>query len=150
MEKIAILGDEKYPELVIKALEQLGGKNVYGSPGDNSLYVYLLNHLNEIVAMDGRSFDRRYPEYTICTAKDILGDSYDELVYKIKQREFCQLHKKIMNEIVEFCHEYDIDATDGGMKFDNMITSIDEVYWHPSMDSSFVLYKDRLPILESM
>ena len=33
MEKIAILGDEKYPELVIKALEQLGGKNVYGSQG---------------------------------------------------------------------------------------------------------------------
>lgn len=150
MEKIAILGDKKYPELVIKALEQLGGKNVYGSLGDNSLCVYLLNRLNEIVAVDGRSFDRRYPEYTICTAKDVLGDPYDSLVDEIKQREFRKLHKKIMNEIVEFCNEYDIVATDGGMRFDNMITSIDEKYWHPSMDSSLVLYRDRISILESI
>lgn len=54
------------------------------------------------------------------------------------------LHKKIMNEIIDFCKQNKLtDINEFKMSADGLKWSIKNGQWHPSTDSSFNLINDK-------
>lgn len=69
--------------------------------------------------------------------------------FKIK-KEFDELHKDLVNKIVEFCSKYNLPISDAHLTIDSLHDSIEFGSWHPSTDSSFVLYRGRIKMYESV
>lgn len=56
------------------------------------------------------------------------------------RQAFLDLHKKLVNEIVNFCREYKIEANSAVLFANDLEDSIEFGEWHPSTDSSFELW----------
>ncbi len=58
---------------------------------------------------------------------------------KIK-KEWYDLHVKLVNEVITFCKEYNIEASEVHLNADCLEPSIKEGEWTPFTDSAFGLY----------
>ena len=72
----------------------------------------------------------------------------------IKQK-FVVLHKQIVNTIIQFCKENNINVNEFYLKADGLGNSIKYGSWQPSTDSCFELYEndiryDTKPYLSSL
>ena len=54
-------------------------------------------------------------------------------------KEFRELHKQIVNLVVDFCKKHNIEVDDFEVYTDGLLSSIDYGSWHPGTDSSFRL-----------
>ncbi len=68
----------------------------------------------------------------------------EEINYQIckdeqTSKDFSDLHKKIVNLVVTFCIEHNIDVDDFDVYADGLSSSIEYGSWHPGTDSSFRL-----------
>ena len=57
------------------------------------------------------------------------------------KKEWAELHKKLVNEVISFCKKYNIDASEVHLNADCLEPSIEQGEWMPSTDSSFCLFK---------
>lgn len=55
--------------------------------------------------------------------------------------KFRELHNELVNRVINFCKENNIDATDFALGADGLDDSIPYGYWTPGTDSSFGLYR---------
>ena len=57
------------------------------------------------------------------------------------KKEWTELHKKLVNEVISFCKKYHIDASEFNLSADCLEPSIKQGEWMPFTDSSFCLLK---------
>lgn len=57
-------------------------------------------------------------------------------------KEFCELHRKLVKEIINFCKENDTEFDEIHLDVDGLIESIKIGEWSPATDSFLVAYKD--------
>lgn len=57
------------------------------------------------------------------------------------KKEWTDLHVKLVNEIISFCKEHNIDASEVHLNADCLEPSIEYGEWTPYTDSGFSLYK---------
>lgn len=57
------------------------------------------------------------------------------------KKEWAELHKKLVNEVISFCKKYNIDASEVHLNADCLEPSIEQGEWMPFTDSSFCLLK---------
>lgn len=57
------------------------------------------------------------------------------------KKEWAELHKKLVNEVISFCKKYHIDASEFNLSADCLEPSIKQGEWMPFTDSSFGLLK---------
>lgn len=65
-------------------------------------------------------------------------------------KDFNQLHRKLVNLIIQYCNEHDIDATDVTLRIDSLRDSLEFGEWYPSTDSSLTIYKKNVILKESI
>lgn len=66
-----------------------------------------------------------------------MGKVTDENIKK----EWYNLHVKLVNEIISFCKEHNINASEVHLNADCLEPSIEEGEWTPYTDSGFILTK---------
>ena len=78
--------------------------------------------------------------------------SYQLCQDKELTEKFRSLHKEILEKIITFCHENNLQISEITLSADGMIDSIKENKWHPSTDSSmtFMVKKEEKPFLMSI
>ena len=57
------------------------------------------------------------------------------------KKEWAELHKKLVNEVISFCKKYNIDASEVHLNADCLEPSIEEGEWTPYTDSGFIITK---------
>lgn len=67
-------------------------------------------------------------------------------------QKFGVLHKQIVNAIIQFCKENNIDIDEFYLKADGVSTSIPYGEWQPCTDSALTFYNDnkKEPFIYSM
>ena len=68
-------------------------------------------------------------------------------------KKFRELHHKLVNEIISFCKENNIEANEFFLRADDVLGSIPYSEWQPCTDSCLEIYEkdsDELPILLSL
>ena len=62
---------------------------------------------------------------------------------QILKEDFAELHKEIVQKIIDFCQKYHIEPTTAVLEINNLNNSIDEGVWTVDTHSSFKLYKSN-------
>ena len=57
------------------------------------------------------------------------------------KKEWAELHKKLVNEVISFCKKYNIDTSEVHLNADCLEPSTEEGEWTPYTDSGFILTK---------
>ncbi len=84
---------------------------------------------------------------------EVAHKEYDEKKRKEKlQSNLNKLHDEIMNKIISFCRENNVDKVWAcHLGVDGLCFSVDAGEWHPGTDSALVLYdEDKNVICESL
>lgn len=66
-----------------------------------------------------------------------------------KEAAFWELHKEIVDKIMAFCKEYEVNAEECRLIVDGMKPSIEEGKWISASDSAITLYDDEQNVLLS-
>ena len=67
-------------------------------------------------------------------------------------KEFSELHKKIVNEVIAFCKEHNLEIDEFHLGADGVRCSIQYGQWTPATDSSFSIIRngEEKPVLWSL
>ena len=90
--------------------------------------------------------DTLYAKGKIDALREVFGkDNIDNNV-NINEK-FKDLHHKLVNEIVDFCKKYNIEASSISLIADGLESSIEFGSWHPGTDSSFQLFNKNNEVI---
>lgn len=135
---IGIYGSEKTPEKVLMHLSWLGGHNEKGLLATVEYDVYFVEDgIIKSMAKDGFIEKYKSEPFTI--------DAWDIIHHK-----FSFLHKRIVEDVIKFVKENNLDITNFTINCDGISKEFYRFGWHPVIDSSFRIENKKDIVLWSI